>query len=252
VLAPAFNAKAAPFAFVSEKSTCALLKATNPAPSPTSFCNVTVNVCGAPTSFVADGAIEIFAFTHVFVAGPEFAPTPFVSRCSDTPPTERVVCALTVVIPVTFESRLIWQEPVPPAVVHGFAVVNPPGPLSIVKLIDVPSGAGTKPLPLFTFTCAVNVCVAPTRFTPFGVIWMFASTNVLTALPEFGATPSVWTVNGAEPLTEPVQEACPVTVPAVPEVKVAETCPAAFVVAMNGPAGVATAPLLFVSVIVTV
>src|SRR6266536_3826521 len=80
---------------------------------------------------------------------------------------------------------------------------------------------------------------------------MFASTNVLTALPEFGATPSVSTVNGAEPLTEPVQEACPVTVPGVCEVKVTDTCPAAFVIRLNGPAGFATAPLPFVSVIVT-
>jgi len=67
--------------------TVAPAKATNPAPSPTSFCNVTVNVCGCPTSFVAFGAIEIFAFTHVLVAGPLFAPAPFVFRVNDTPPT---------------------------------------------------------------------------------------------------------------------------------------------------------------------
>ena len=43
--------------------------------------------------------------------------------------------------------RLIVQEPVPPAVVHGFDVVNEPGPLSIVKLICVPSGAFGKRAP---------------------------------------------------------------------------------------------------------
>ena len=82
-------------------------------------------------------------------------------RVSETPPTDSVVCALTVVTPVTAELRLIVQEPVPPAVVHGFAVVNAPGPLSFVKLICVPFGAFTKPLPspALMFTCAVNVCV---------------------------------------------------------------------------------------------
>ena len=84
---------------------------------------------------------------------------------------------------------MIVQLPVPPAVVHGFGVVNAPGPVSIVKLICVPSGAFWKPpVPVFTLTCAVNACVAPTRFVAVGgVIWMFASTNVLTASPELGA-----------------------------------------------------------------
>ena len=64
---------------------------------------------------------------------------------------------------MTAEVRLIVQQPVPPAVVHGFAVVNAPGPLSFVKLICVPSGAFTKPLPspAFMFTCAVKVWVCP-------------------------------------------------------------------------------------------
>ena len=104
-----------------------------------------MNVCGAPTRFVASGVIAIFASTHLFVAGPEFAPAPSVLRVSETPATASVVCALTVVTPVTAELRLIVQEPVPPDVVHGFAEVNAPGPLSIVKLICVPSGAFTKP-----------------------------------------------------------------------------------------------------------
>src|SRR5262245_1809503 len=107
---------------------------------------------------------------------------PFVCRVRETPPTEIVVCAEATVVPVCEEFSVMVQLPVPPAVVHGFGVVNAPGPpLSIVKLICVPSGAfWNEPLPLFTLTCAVNVCARPTRFVAAGgVIWMFASTNVL-------------------------------------------------------------------------
>jgi hypothetical protein len=219
-LAAAFSTEAAPLESANEKSTCSPAAATN-VPVPVSFSNVTVNVCGAPTSFVASGAIAIFAFTNVFVAEPEFAPTPSVFRVNETPPTASVACALTVATPVTAELNVTWHEPVPPAVVHGFADVNAPGPLSFVKLICVPFGALTKPLPspAFTFTCAVNVCESPTRFTPFGVIWIFASTNVFTASPEFGDTPSVATVNAAEPATDNVDDACPVTLPAALDVK---------------------------------
>src|ERR1043165_1747625 len=49
---------------------------------------------------------------------------------------------------------------------------------------------------------------------------MFASTNVFTASALFGATPSVSTLNGAEPLTDRVEDACAVTLPAVLDVKV--------------------------------
>ena len=102
--------------------------------------------------------IWIRAFTHRFVAGPEFGADPSVFRVSETPATDTVVCADTVVTPVSAEVSVIVQEPVPPPVVHGFGVVKLPGPESIVKLICVPSGAFTKPVPSFTFTCAVNVC----------------------------------------------------------------------------------------------
>jgi hypothetical protein len=95
-----------------------------------------MNVWDWPTWFVSSGAIVIFAFTQRFVAGPEFAAVPFACRVRETPPTETVVCAETTVTPVTPDVRLIEQLPVPPAVVHGFGVVNPPGPPpSIVKLI---------------------------------------------------------------------------------------------------------------------
>ena len=117
---------------------------------------------------------------------------------------------------------MIWQLPVPPVVVHGFNVVNDPGPPSIVKKIGVPFGAFTKPapLPLFTFTCAVNTWFVPTGFVAVcGAIWMFASTNVFTPSLEFGATPSVATVTGTPP-TLSVEVACPRTLPAVGEVNV--------------------------------
>ena len=57
-----------------------VLAAAGPKPAPLSFSSVTVKVCGWPISFVAFGVIEIRAATQTFVAGPELAPTPFVSR----------------------------------------------------------------------------------------------------------------------------------------------------------------------------
>src|SRR5262249_58232399 len=113
-------------------------------------------------------------------------------------------------------------------VVHGCGVVKWRGPLSIVKLIDVPSGAFVNPPePSFTLTCAVNVCDCPTRFVPFGVIETFASTNVLTASSELPPVPSVCTVNGADPATDNVADAWPVTLPALGEEKLIVHWPAA-------------------------
>ena len=63
---------AAPFESVSVTVTCS-----PPRPRtcrcPVSFCSVTVNVCGWPTSFVAFGAIEILALTKVLTASPLFS-----------------------------------------------------------------------------------------------------------------------------------------------------------------------------------
>jgi len=141
-------------------------------PAPVSFSSVAVNVCGCPIALVAFGAIEMRAFTQVLVAGPELAPTPSVLRVSDTPPTESVVWALTFVTPVTADVMVVVQLPEPPVVVHDVGGFGVPGPASMVNVISVPFGALTNPPPepSFTFTCAVNVCVAPMRFVPFGVI----------------------------------------------------------------------------------
>src|SRR5690242_16199919 len=99
----------------------------------------------------------MFAFgaIQIFVAGPEFAPTPFVVRVNDTPPTDSVVLALTVVVPAVGELITTVHEPVPPAVVQVDGPTNvadaPPALLS-EKEITVPSGAFTNPVPEFTFT----------------------------------------------------------------------------------------------------
>ena len=53
-----------------------------------------------------------------------------------------------------------------------------------------------------------------------GEIWIFASTNVFTASPEFDPEPSVATVNGADPFTDKVEDACAVTEPVVFDVNV--------------------------------
>ena len=63
-----------------------------------------------------------------------------------------------------------------------------------------------------------------------GVIWMFASTNVLTASPVLPPVPFVSVVTVAPPIVR-LAEACPVTFPAVPEVKVIVHCPLASVFA---------------------
>jgi hypothetical protein len=90
----------------------------NPAPTgtkpPPVSCNtVTVNVCGAPTSFVAFGAITIAAFTHNFDALPLPPAVVFaavaVARVIDTvgpgegPTTGMSALAPTTVVPVLAE-----------------------------------------------------------------------------------------------------------------------------------------------------
>src|SRR5207245_2687944 len=141
-------------------------------------------------------------------------------------PDAFVFAPAVVQLPVGAE----WAAPLESASVTSTcspaAATNVPVPVSFSSVTvtvwgaPTPSGALTYPLPspAFTFTCAVNVCGWPTRLTPFGVIWMFASTNVLTASPELPAVASVCTVKAAEPLTDSVDDAWPSTLPAVAEV----------------------------------
>jgi hypothetical protein len=87
-------------------------------------------------------------------------------------------------------------------------------------------------VPPTAFTVIVNTWFEPIGFAAVaGAMLMFASTNVFTASGPSGATPSVCTVNGAEPPTESVAVACPVTVPAVGDVNVIVHCPFASVFA---------------------
>src|SRR5690242_12923869 len=101
---------------------------------------------------------------HVFVAGPELAPVPFVVRLNVTPPTLTVLDALIVVVPPVGDEITTVHEPVPPAVVQldgpTKVAVAPPALVS-EKLITVPSGAFTNPLPGLTFTCPVSVWFVP-------------------------------------------------------------------------------------------
>jgi hypothetical protein len=157
----------------------------------------------------------------------ELPAEPFVVRVSETPPTDSVVVALIVVVPAVGELIVIVHEPVPPTVLHELGPTNvavaPPAFVS-EKLIVVPGGAFTYPLPSprFTFTCPVSTWFVPTGFSADGgVISMFASTQVFAAGPESGAVPSVCTVNAADPPTESVDEALQVSVPAVDEFTVA-------------------------------
>src|SRR5262245_8843552 len=85
-------------------------------------------------------------------------------------------------------------------------------------------------VPFSALTVIVRTWFVLTAFVSVaGVIWMFALTNCFTAGPEFGATPFVATENDAEPMTDTVELALPVTEPAVFEVKTIVHWPAAFV-----------------------
>ena len=116
--------------------------------------------------------------------------------------------------------RLTVQLPVVPTVVHVLAL-SVPGPVTIEKLIVVPAGAFTKPpVPALTLTCAVNVCGVADGFVAVaGVIWMFASTNVFTASTELPFD-AVGRDRERQAADESVAVACPVTLPAVGEMKV--------------------------------
>src|SRR5215203_2030550 len=141
------------------------------------------------------------------------------------------------VVPPVGELMITVHEPVVPTVRHEFAPTKAAvAPLALIseKSITVPAGALTKPppSPALMLTCPVSVWFALTGFVAaWGVIWMLASTNVLTAGPEFPPVPLVVTVNGVGVPRLPVQLALPVTLPGVGEENVIRHCPAALVFA---------------------
>jgi hypothetical protein len=98
--------------------------------------------------------------------------------------TDTVVEAEMVVVPAVEDVIVAVQLPVPPDVVQ-FCVVGVPGPEVIVTVHCVPSGAFTKPVPGLTLMWQVSTWFVPTGLVALpGVIWMFASTQFLLALPE--------------------------------------------------------------------
>src|SRR5262245_46609368 len=218
-LAGPTKAAVAPFAFVSVKLITvpagAFVKFT---PSIETF-TCPVSVWFVPTSFDAcNGLIWMFAcgFCQILFAfglSPG-RPSP-VALVRSTPPTSTVVAALMSVLPAVGELIVTVQDPVPPAVVQVFApagtkTAEAPALFVSENVITVPSGAFTKPAPFpaSTLTWPVSVWLVFTGFVAFcGVIWMFALTQVFVASPEFGATPFVSIVNGAEPFTDNVADA---------------------------------------------
>ena len=83
-----------------------------------------------------------------FVAGPELAPVAVgVARERDAADERRHVRADDGGAGRRRDERDRAAAGRADCVVHGFAVVNAPGPESIVKLISVPAGALTKPAP---------------------------------------------------------------------------------------------------------
>src|SRR6516162_2513609 len=75
-----------------------------------------------------------------------------VVRVNTSPPTVTFVVARITVVPLVFDVITPVHEPVPPVVVQLVGPTKLPGPETIEKVITVPSGAFTKPVPGFTFT----------------------------------------------------------------------------------------------------
>jgi hypothetical protein len=92
------------------------------------------------------------------------------------PFTTTVVDALSVVVPAVADVIVTVHEPVPPDVVQ-FCAVGVPGPLVIVTVHTVPSGALLKVTPSGdTLTWQVSTWFVPTAFVAVaGDSWMFAS-----------------------------------------------------------------------------
>ena len=112
---------------------------------------------------------------------------------------------------------------------------------TVVKVMTVPSGAFTKPppSPRLALTWAVKVWLAPTRLVPFGRDLDVGVLEDLGRVAAVGRDRVRRHLKGAEPATDRVASACPVTVPPVADVNVTAKWPAASVVPVNGPAGLA-------------
>ena len=116
------------------------------------------------------------------------------ARVSESPPTMTLVCALTT---VDAGGRRAERDRAAAGAARGGARVRrgEAAGAAVDREADLRAVGRVleaAPVPLFTLTCAVNVCAWPTRFVAVGgVIWMFASTYVLTASAELRPMPSV-------------------------------------------------------------
>ena len=105
--------------------------------------------------------------------------------------------ASAVAMKVAAELLLIWKVQVP--VLPPLLIVGDPHVLFRIGVLGLTCGVIDSNVGVVPCGSAVvetvNVWVSPTSFTPFGVMLTLASTNRLTAWPEFGAVPFVDTVN---------------------------------------------------------
>src|SRR2546425_4021389 len=177
VLAAALSEEDAPFESVRVKLTWPTGAGTKPAPSPEFALTVTVNVCGVPTSFAADGPIAMDASTNTLVASPEFGAMPLVSTWTEFPAMMTSAEAWPVTTPAEGDVNVTVQ--VPPTV-PGDAQLSVMGvtdaPFDAVRptVTMVPSGAGVCVPPDVWLTVTVQGCGSLIAFTPFGAIWMLA------------------------------------------------------------------------------
>src|SRR5437763_1939606 len=97
-----------------------------------------------------------------------------VARCRRIGETVTSVAAFTTVTPGVVE--VIWtvHSPLTSIVVQVVLTrTKVAGPLAFEKVISVPAGALTKPVPSFTLTWPVRVWLVPIALFAFaGVIWM--------------------------------------------------------------------------------
>jgi hypothetical protein len=144
---------------------------------------VAVNTSAWFTSFTGvNGVIEINASTQSLDA---FGPSPGsrspVVRVSDLPPTLTVVVAWIVEVPAVVELIVTSHVPVVPTVPQ---LCDAGVPRVVVTVHTVPAGAFeyVTLLPSLTLMWQCSVWLVLTGLTAVpGVIWIFASTNVLFA-----------------------------------------------------------------------
>jgi hypothetical protein len=148
----------------------------------------------------------MFAFTNVFVAGPELPWVESVERVTSTELVPSLKCQTAVAVAVNVPGLLLL------IVTVQLAVLVPS--VGVLQVSDSESGVGemcgvidvsVAVVPAGSAVVViVNVWACPTGFTPFGLIEMFASTIRLVSFesPHWPLAPSVF---GESPLYDAVQ-----------------------------------------------